>query len=348
MKLPTFSLNIFKKPNKKKRIITTFGKRGSTASSSTPRKSRRSSSNRKSRKRSITYYAPSKSKFYPIEHFPSLQRAVRRASLIATTPLAPRSYQQIEDRQTVSTDVEPKLNAYPSANGTLRSYAPKQTYLCDNEYGDIILHQPPAWYMQSKPHQDCYQTEIHPNDLRGPNTISMQNKPFSTGSVDPNGNLLYGDNNRLNNTYASTYSKECIQGVPISSMVNAIPLNDSNIKYDMTELHRQSQHNLLPSSVTTAYNNTIFNSANSVHSKNNIHNFCTAYQTNSNQLITNPQSMGLSMYSATLPSKKKPDRQRHRKVRPNNHNKQNNQQHRIRPNFQVPNYNLSCNWNFSP
>lgn len=314
MKLPTFSLNIFKKPTKKKRIVTTFGKRGSTASSST-RKSRRASSSQKPRKRSITYYAPSKSKFYPIEHFPTLQRAVRRASLLAAaTPLASRSY-QTEERHAASTDVESKLNTYPSASGTLRSYAAKQTYLCDNEYGDIILHQPPAWYMQSKPHQDCYQTDTMPNDLRGPNTIPMQNKPFSNAFVDSNGNLMY-DDNRLSNTYASTYPKECMQGVPISSMVNAIPLNDPNIKYDTSELHRKTQHNLLPSSVTTAYNNTVFNSANQTNSKNHINNLCaSSYQSNANQLITNSQYMGSSMYRANLPSKKKSDRHRHRKVR---------------------------------
>lgn len=324
MKLPTFSLSIFKKPTKKKRIITTFGKRGSSASSST-RKSRRPSSSRKTtRKRSITYYAPSK--FYPTEHFPSLQRVARQVATVATTPLAVRSYPSDEQSHTVSTDIDGKLNGYLSPSGTFRSYIAKQTYLCDNDYGDIILHQPPAWYMQSKPHQNGYHTETMVNDLRASNINSnpiQTNKLYSNTPVDSNGNMVY-DDNCLNNTYghATSYSKECVQGVPISSMLHtAPPLNDSNIKYNTTELHRQTQHNLLPSNVTTAYNNTVFTSANNSTTNtkclpNNINNnFCTAYQTNANQLSTNSHFFTSPIYNTALPFKKKSDRHRRRKVR---------------------------------
>lgn len=326
MKLPTFSLNFFKKPTKKKRIITTFGKRDSSASSST-RKSRRSSSGRKSRKRSITYYAPSKSKFYPTEHFPSLQRAARQVTTVATTPLAPlppRSY-PLEVKPVASIESDAKLNnGFPSATGTHRSYTAKQTYLCDNDYGDIVLHQPPAWYMQSKARQNSYQidqTTVTNNGLRGSNTEYTPNKLFSNAPIDSNGNLLY-DDNCLNNAYTSSmYPKECAQGVPIQSMVNAIPFDDSNIKYNSTELRRQSQHNLLPSSVTTAYNNTVFSSVNSTNAKclpNNINNnkFSVAYQTNANQFTPNAvHGLSLPIYSGMVPFKKKSDRHRRRKVR---------------------------------
>lgn len=318
MKLPTFNLNFFKKPTKKKRIVTTFGKRGSSASSST-RKNRRSSSSRKPRKRSITYYAPSKSKFYPTEHFPSLQRSTRQVTSTSTTPLAPRSY-STEERAAVSIESNGKLNtSIPSAAGTFRSYTAKQTYLCDNEYGDIVLHQPPAWYMQSKPQQNTYQSEqsITNSDVRGEYT---QNKLFANASIDSNGNLLYVDN-CLNTAYTSTYSKECAQGVPIQSMVNAIPFNESNIKYNTTELRRQSQHNLLPSSMTTAYNNGVFSSVNSTNAKclpNHINNnkCSVAYQTNANQFAPNVQaSLNVPIYSGMMPFKKKSDRHRRRKVR---------------------------------
>lgn len=311
MKLPTFSLNIFKKPTKKKRIITTFGKRGSSASLST-RKSHHPSSGRKTRKRSITYYAPSKSKFYPSEHFP-LQRAEHRTSAVATKPLTIRSY-PTEEPCTISTDIDSKLiNLLPS-NEIERTA--KQTYLCDNDYGDIILHQPPAWYMQSKPHQNYYQTEIVTNCLSGSNAI--QNKPYTNAAIDSNGNSLYY-HNAHNNMYArATYQKECAQGVPIPSMVNAIPFNDSNIIYNSTELHRQSQHNLLPSSVTTAYNNTAFasrnNSRNTKCLPNNNNRFCTAYQSNENQLSTNSRYFVSPIYNLTQPIKKKSDRHRRRKV----------------------------------
>lgn len=319
MKLPTFSLSFFKKPTKKKRIITTFGKRDSSASSSS-RKTRRTPSNRKSRKRSITYYAPSKSKFYPTEHFPSLQHTTGQTTAVVTTPLAHQSYPS-EEGHTVSTDFDPKLNNYLSTIGTPRSYTSKQTYLCDNDYGDIILHQPPAWYMQSKPHQISYQTENITN-LRGSNNNCVQTKLHSNAPIDTNGNLLFDEN-----PYGrSTYMKECVQGVPISSTtVNAIPFNDSNIKYNTSELHRQSQHNLLPSSVTTAYNNTAFSSINnSTNAKclpNNINNFCAAYQSNANQLSINSQFFSSSISNATIPFKKKSDRHRRRKVRSMNRKK---------------------------
>lgn len=323
MKLPTFGLNIFKKPTKKKRIITTFGKRGGSASSST-RKSRRPSSSRKpTRKRSssITYYAPSKSKFYPTEHFPSLQRAARHAASLSTTPLTVRPHPSDEQLHTVSTDRDAKLNNYLSPNGTFRSYTAKQTYLCDNDYGDIILHQPPAWYMQSKPQQNSYQPESIANDLRTSN--GTQSKFYANAPIDSNANVVYDDNGLANGTYGrAIYPKEFMQGVPMPTFHTAT-FADSNIKYNTTvgstELHRQSQHNLLPSNVTTAYNNTAFSSANNntTNTKclpNAINNFCTAYQPNANQLSTN--YLTSSIYNAALPFKKKSDRHhRRRKVR---------------------------------
>lgn len=76
MKFPLFNLDIFKRSSSPSttptnRLTTTFGKR----KSSTSHRTKSGSSHRRtSRKRSITYYSPSKSRFYPTEYFPTLQR----------------------------------------------------------------------------------------------------------------------------------------------------------------------------------------------------------------------------------------------------------------------------------
>lgn len=77
MKFPLFNLDIFKRSSSPSstptnRLTTTIGKRKSSA----PHRTKSGSSHRRtSRKRSITYYSPSKSRFYPTEYFPTLQRA---------------------------------------------------------------------------------------------------------------------------------------------------------------------------------------------------------------------------------------------------------------------------------
>lgn len=341
MKLPTLSLNFFKKPAKKKRIITTLGKRSSSASSTTaatasrkPNRRSSSSSNLKSRKRSITYYAPSKSKFYPREHFPSVQRLVRqKTSVVPNAPPGPQLHPR-ETQLTVSTDIGAKLNnenlGIQMANGTLHSYTAKHTYLCDNEYGDIVLHQPPAWHRLTKPQSPpqpltsmCYQIDRNIVSMNnGSNNHGIQNKIHTNvASIDSDANWLHDDN-----VHTSIYAKEC-------TAQNEFIINDSSIKYHTannigTEMcKQQTQHHLLPSNIKSAYNtNNIvlssINSANVKYSKSsgiipndNNNKFYSVIQPNIHQSApTNVHGVGLPIYGASVPSKKKSDRRR-RKVR---------------------------------
>lgn len=355
MKLPSISLNFFKKPPKKKRIITTLGKRTSSASSSTAAKSRKahrssSTSNSKSRKRSITYYAPSKSKFYPSEHFPSMQRLVRHKTAVApTTPLVPRSY-SYEQQPTASTDIDSKLNdnsGFSVVNETLHSYTAKQIYSYDNDYGDIVVHQPPAWYVPSNsqsppppPHVACGRIDqnivaVNNNDeVRRSSNHRMQSRFYpNVESIDFNANKLY-DDNYLNNAYVSTYSKERVmQGVSIQSRnANTIPIvNDSNYKYNIannidTELcTQQIQNAALQPNIANAYdaNKLAIDSINGTHAKytrsnsfpiDNTGKLYSVYQSTANQ--STPRTMhGFPIYGAQVPFKKKSDRHRRRKVR---------------------------------
>lgn len=349
MKLPTISLNFFKKPPKKKRIITALGKRTSSASSTaTAAKSRRahrssSASNAKSRKRSITYYAPSKSKFYPSEHFPSMQRFVRHKTAVGpTTPLVPRSY-SYEQQLTASTDCDPKLSdsaGFSIANDTLHSYAAKQIYSYDNDYGDVVVHQPPAWYVPSDsqsplpppppppPHVACGNIDqnivgaMNNNDDKVRRSSNQRRFYPNVEPIDLNANKLY-DDHYSNNAYISTYSKECgMQGVPIQSRnTSTIPIvNDPNYKYSIdNELCSQPMQN------TNAYdtNKFMLDSINSTNTKytrsnsfpiDNMGKLYAVHQPKANQSATRTMH-GFPIYGATVPIKKKSDRHRRRKVR---------------------------------
>lgn len=245
MKLPSLNFNFFKKPSttKKRTTTTTFGKRRLSTSSST-HKSRRTSSGRKGRKRSITYYAPSKSKFYPTEYFPSLQRMATQATAVAATPIAAQFFQP---DQTVSTDIDPKL--FPSS-GTFRTQTAKHTYLCDDNR-DFNSNRISDWYTKNS---DRYQTQssIDLNDIQ---------KSYSNAAIDPNGNIIYDENYRLNSSihfnnnsyFPTTYPNECSQIAPSQTMINTI----ANAYSDFGELHKQHHHHhYLPSNLITAYNNT--------------------------------------------------------------------------------------------
>lgn len=296
MKLPSLNFNIFKKSStKKKRITTNFGKRRSSTASST-HKNRRSSSGRKIRKRSITYYAPSKSKFYPTEHFPSLQRMATHATTVATSPLAVHLFQPDHMQTTVSTEFDSKL----CSTGTLRTQTARHTYLCDD---NREFHTVPDSYMQTK-NIDClrYQTQL-PIDDHDSNTQFQK-------SIDPNGNFVYDGNYRLNflnnnnnNNNASYYQshpKECSQGVPSQSMLNAA----ANAYIDVSELQKQSQQNYLPTNLISAYNSRTMKSIK--HLPNNV-NHLTAFQSPTNSTQMN-QSTNFGGF-------KKLDRHRRRKVR---------------------------------
>lgn len=360
MKLPSISLNFLKKPSKKKRTITTLGKRTSSASLSVPRKARRSSSssNPKSRKRSITYYAPSKSKLYPSEHFPSMQRLVRHKTAVAptTTPLVQRSY-SYEKQPTASTDIDAKLidsSRFSVPNETLHSYPARQIYSCDNDYGDIVVHQPPAWYVPTHsqstpppppPHVTHYKVDQHivtvnSDDVRrSSNSHRIQSRFHpNAGFIDSNVNKLH-DDNYLHNAYVSAYSKECgMQGVPIQSRnASTVPVvNDSNIKYNIahsidTDLYtHQIPNNLPQANITNAYdpNKLAFDAINSTNARytrsnsfpnENITKLYAVHQSKAHQPSTPRTMHGLPIYSATVPFKKKSDRHRRRKVR---HSKQ--------------------------
>lgn len=122
MKFPLFNFDIFKRSTTPtNRVTTTFGHR---KHSSSHRSKSASSRRRTTRKRSITYYSPSKSRFYPTEYFPSLQRHppavscdAKKAALTATN----------------------KLNH-------------NQTYLCSDQ--DFIVHHDAAWLTPQLPHQN--------------------------------------------------------------------------------------------------------------------------------------------------------------------------------------------------
>lgn len=224
-----------------------------------------------------------KSKFYPTEYFPSLQRIAAQAATVAATPLAAQFFQPSDQMQTVSIDGDPKLLPYP--NGTLRTQTAKHTYLCDDNR-EFCPNQPLHSYSTAK-NGFGYQTQtgFDGND---------NNNAYSNAAIDPNGNVVsFEENHRSihfnNNAYFSTYStKECTQGAPVSMIVN-----------DVNELHKSTQHNYLPTNLITAYNNTSLKPIK--HLPNNI-NQSTAFQTN---------SMHLNQFGVT----KKLDRHRRRKVR---------------------------------
>lgn len=231
MKLPTLNLNIFKKSSKKRASIN-VGKRRVSNTSSVQR-TRRSSTNRRQRKRSITYYAPSKSKFYPSEYFPSSQQVPPK--ITALPPLSTQ-FQHCADASPPPPPLPPptgsiqtaKPSYYPSM---LRSYTPKQTYLCDeyDHHHDIIIHQPPAWYLQQLKQQN-------PSDLRYEIAVNDSygggRHLISSSHVEPNGKYVMHDADSLDggNKYPfGEMVKEFGQGVAgLVEMQSHLLTNPSN------------------------------------------------------------------------------------------------------------------------
>lgn len=302
MKLPTINLSFFKNSAKKKRTSTTLGKRSASVSASTAAVSRRAHhsfvSNPKSRKRSNTYYAPSKSKIYSSDHYPSMHRMVRHtASAVPTSPSIPRTY-SYEQKPIISAHFNPELNnslGFPAVNETFHSYAAKQTYLCGKDYGDIVLHQPPAGHMlpQSQalpPNLTCYKIDQ--------NIFAVTN----------------------NNTYPE---ENATQAVPINSS-NAIMVNVGD-----TDMYSQNiHHNLLPSNIGAAYAtnpssfasmnypNTKYSKSSGFRNGNNSQFYAIHQPKASKSLPKIAHGIGLPIYKgAKIPLKKKSDRQRKRKVR---------------------------------
>lgn len=286
MKLPSINFNnFFKKPSTNKKrtttTTTTFGKRR-TSSTSSARKTHRSSSGRKPRKRSITYYAPSKSKFYPTEYFPSLQRVATQATAVAATPIAAQFFQT---NQTVSTDMDQKLSHFPS-NGTHRTQMAKHTYLCDDNQ-NFNSNQTIQWYGQTGNRDGLHYS---PESMM---VGMIENHLLKTSAADPNGNFVYDENypsshsihfNDNNNAY---FSKECLQGVP-----------------DSFEMHKQ--HNYLPSNLVTAYESST--SLKHMPGQQQQHNHQFNAYSASNQMSQ------LSLFAGMQPATKKLDRYRRRKV----------------------------------
>lgn len=321
MKLPAFNLNFFKKSKSTKKRVTNFGssKRRSSAASVSTRKSRRSSTSgrhKSSRKRSITYYSPSKSKFYPTEYFPSLQRIATQVTA-AATPLAANLFHRTDTIQTASIDATDASNFSPP--GTIRSYT-KQTYLCDDDQ-KIVIHEQPfqshdttTWYMQSRQPQDIIRYQPT-NDMLDVNTKQPSTFIDANGNVSTNNSYTLSNGNAYLST--TTYPKECKQGVPASmpyamtvNTLNSIPYIDPTIKLSAEQQSRQSQHNLLPSNLTA------MNSYNAVYPTHTMHsakNFSVSNAT-STMPHTNPSFM--SFHGATtIPMAKKSERHhRRRKV----------------------------------
>lgn len=316
MKLPQINLNFLKSSTKKTRSANTSGKRSSFASASTvaaSRKAHRSLSSKvKTRKRSITYYAPSKSKLYSSDHFPTMHRSNRHTtSTIPITSSERRSY--LYDRNPInSTQVNPKSYnniELSTVKETFNSYVAKQTYLCDKDYGDIVLHQPPA----------CYRLPQSP-------------------ALQPDLTRYKVDQNVFTTKTGDTYPKDfALHGVPISSLNTIMvptTISESNNKYHVVKTDsdicaENALYNFFPTNIDTTFalNQSSFTSMDNPNIKYSKSN-CYPNNNNNNQFHAMSQSkpsksipaiahgIGLPIYKgAKIPLKKKSDRQRKRKVR---------------------------------
>lgn len=316
MKLPIFNLNLFKRlPTSNTRSTTTFNKQRSTS-----RKSKGSSSSgRKSRKRSITYYSPSKSKLYPSEYFPSLQ---------GFSPLQQQQQHTPMVNATVSTQIDTaKLNNIPVVHGHA-----KQTYLCGNEK-DIILHQEPSTWLQQQNQQQHLPVEQRfcTNDHYEMNNNDIlksvgERKPVLNYDLSANIESVMvnqNSNNNSNNTNVCQCLRECV-GVSSLAMPSTIPLNHSNANYlansnlkHQTQQHQYQQQQQYPqqhqpfnshqSNVIATYNSNI----NNVKGNHNGGKWFT-----NNNSLHNSDAINhiLPFYVATKPVMKKIDRHRRKKV----------------------------------
>lgn len=303
MKFPLFNWSIFNRSSsasstQTNRHTTTFGHR---KSSSTHRSKSGSSHRRASRKRSITYYSPSKSRFYPTEYFPTLQRR----------PLA------------VSTDVVAAAAAAATAANKLSQ---NRTYLCNDQ--DIIVHHD----VEGLPHQYSHQnkqidprfytaSELYRSNDSNNNNIFAQK---STVNGDYNANGIGIDANEdaivaAANQY-ERYSKECV-GAPSSAFVMPDSHSNGNFYVNLKcDSSRPSYHHRAvaahqsqtPQHLTANHLNTpnsVFNNSSgtiiTANHMNSLFDVPTQYANSSNATL---------FHHSTMPIMKRHERHRRRRV----------------------------------
>lgn len=333
MKLPIFSLNIFKKPTKKRQPSTNLGKRRISNASSVQR-TRRASSSRRPRKRSITYYAPSKSKLYPTEYFPSSQQGVPKVT--ALPPLSPHFQLYAEPPPPpppLPSSIPPPLppvisiptkkpNFYPSM---VRSYTPKQTYLCDeyDHHHDVIIHQPPMWYLQQlKLEQNANaNADLHHRISTASRMPFDAYKPNAKHLIGPTSGELHGkyllhDADSLDggDKYPFIDAKEFGHGVsmpvPVVEMATAHAV-DSSSKYSLFGRTTATYGDRIHVSPTKSANNRPTLSQNSLAEQ------CvpsSAYQSISALAAPQHDHLFVVAHDGQVPVARKLDRHRRRKV----------------------------------
>lgn len=303
MKFPLFNLGIFKRSSAPSstptnRATTTIGKRKSSSSGC----SKSGTTHRRtSRKRSITYYSPSKSRFYPTEYFPTLQ--CHQLTAAASTDVAATG---VCDANAI------KLNH-------------NRTYLCNDQ--DVIVHHDAAWL----PHQHSHQNkQIDPqfyaaSELYEPNDSNNNNVFVQKFSVnrDYNANSIAVDDNVivLSANQFDPCTQECMGS---SSSAFIMPNSHSsgdfyvNLKCESSQqqpsFHRtahQPQQQHFPANHLNTHNTSVFNNSGSgaIRNTNNINRLFDGvthqYANSSNAAL---------FHHSTMPIMKKHERHRRRKV----------------------------------
>lgn len=306
MKFPLFNLDIFKRSSSPtNRSTKTFGKR---KSSSTHRaKSGSSSHRRTSRKRSITYYSPSKSRFYPTEYFPTLQQL---PSTTVSTDVATTS---IRDGNAI------KLNQ-------------NRTFLCSDQ--DVIVHHDATWLPQHHHHQSHQNKQIDSqfytaSELYAPNDSNNNNTMFgpkSTMSRDYNANgIVVGDNDNAivaATTHFDRYTKECVgMSSPAFVMPNSSHSNGNfyaNLKFETSQQQQQQQpsfhrtaaappppHQSQQRHLTVNHHSNSSGAIGAINNINSLYDGTMQYTNSSNDAL---------FHHSTMPIMKKHERHRRRKV----------------------------------
>lgn len=297
MKFPPFNLDIFKRSSFASKnaptnhATTAFGKRKTsshrTKSESNPR--------RTSRKRSITYYSPSKSRFYPTEYFPTLQHHL----------------------STVSTDVAVSAAATAARDSSAVKLNNNRTYSCNNR--DVVVHHDGARFSQSQLHQNkpIDHRFYAANESYEPNDNNNVQKTTVHRDYNRNGIVVVDDNAIVDANKFNRYSKEC---VGVSSTAIGMPnINSNRNVYVNLECDSQRQRQQQQPFHRTALHSTP-NHLKTHDCHNKYHNSSGAINatTNNISLFDDPtqytNSSNTLFHHSTMPIWKKHERHRRRKV----------------------------------
>lgn len=303
MKFPLFNLDIFKRSSSPSssptnRLQTTFGKR---KTSSSHRSKSGSTHRRTSRKRIITYYSPSKSRFYPTEYFPTVQRLP----------------------STVSTDV-----AAAAAVASARDkFNHNRTYLCNDQ--DVTVHHDAAWLPQEQQNKPIDPRFYTASELYEPNDSNNNNMFAQTSTINRNYNangIVVDDHDNTIVAAAAAaavnqfdrYTEECVgASLPAFVMPNGHS-NGSlyvNLKCDSVQpsfhrtAHQSQQHHMTANHLNTHNSmlNTNSSGATSIaYNMNRLFDGTTKYAANSPNVAL--------FHHSTMPIMKKHERHRRRKV----------------------------------